>query len=76
MKQLTVQELYNLLTVAMVEGHGDKLVVVSDDVEGNGYHGLFYGVTADTETVSQCIGFSNGISDSLEHRADKIVIIG
>jgi hypothetical protein len=49
MKQLTVTELRKLLQKAEREGLGDRLVITSNDVEENGYHGLWYGVTQGEE---------------------------
>lgn len=43
MKQITVKELYKLCERAIKDGHGDKNIVVADDNEGNGYHGMFFG---------------------------------
>ena len=43
MKQVTVRDLYKYCESAIRNGHGDKNIVISDDNEGNGFHGLFYG---------------------------------
>ena len=45
MKQITVADLYEICKRRIKEGHGDKNIVISDDNEGNGYHGMFYGFT-------------------------------
>jgi len=45
MDQMTVKELFDLCKKEIKDGNGDKNIVISDDNEGNGYHGLFYGFT-------------------------------
>lgn len=45
MKQLTVKDLLKLCVAVVKSGNGDKNIVISDDNEGNGYHGLFCGFT-------------------------------
>lgn len=49
MQQLTVKKLLELCKQAVKNGLGDKKIVISDDNEGNGYHGMFYGFTILTE---------------------------
>lgn len=55
MNQITVKELLELCKQAVKEGHGAKHIVISDDNEGNGYHGLFYGFTPLTEGEDELI---------------------
>jgi hypothetical protein len=43
MVQITVKELLKLCEEEIKNGNGDKHIVISDDNEGNGYHGMFYG---------------------------------
>ena len=43
--QLTVKDLYKLCKEEIDNGNGNKKIVISDDNEGNGFHGLFYGFT-------------------------------
>ena len=52
MNQLTINELYELIKKEIKKGNGDKLVVISDDVEANGYHGLWYGFTSNNYFIS------------------------
>lgn len=40
-KQMTVEELFVLCGRELEKGNGKKNIVLSDDNEGNGYHGLF-----------------------------------
>lgn len=76
MGQITVKDLYRDLSMLMDQGRGDDYIVVSDDEEGNGYHGIFYGVTDDPKDVRECIEFSNGLLDCVTNDPKKIVIIG
>lgn len=57
--QMTVKELLNLCLDEIKNGNGDKHIVVADDNEGNGYHGLFYGFTTDVENFKDDIYDSN-----------------
>lgn len=72
MQQLTVKQLKVLCTQAIQRGHGDKLIVISDDNEGNGYHGLFYGFTLISKDDEQ---FYN-ISDSTITNRKEIIVLG
>lgn len=55
MNQITVKELLELCKQAVKEGHGAKHIVISDDNEGNGYHGMFFGFTPLTEDFDEVI---------------------
>jgi hypothetical protein len=50
-------------------GNGDKMIVVADDNEGNGYHGLFYQFT-------EADDFVDAIYDSQSTDPDKIIVLG
>lgn len=74
--QITVKELYEALGVLVRNGEGNKKVITADDNEGNGYHGIYYSVTAEPKDVKECINFSNGLYDSQEEDPNNLVIIG
>lgn len=76
MGQLTIKDLYINLREEVRKGNGDKFIVVADDNEGNGFHGLFFGITSETEDVKEAVEFSNGIYDSQENDLNKLVILG
>lgn len=77
MAQMTLKELYfQLLDEIHNKGNGDKVIVIADDNEGNAYHGMFYGITSDPETVKESIEASNGLYDSAVEDYNKIVILG
>lgn len=70
MDQITVNELLLLCKQAVREGHGEKNIVISDDNEGNGFHGLFSGFTLVDE------GFTDIIYDSKTTDAEHTIILG
>ena len=76
MEQITVKTLYGLIKQEMLKGNGNKLIVVADDTEGNGYHGMFFGFTSDVNEVKECIEFSNGVCESESKNPNEIVILG
>lgn len=41
MKQMQVKDLYECCKEQMDKGNGDKFIVVTDDNEMNGFHGIF-----------------------------------
>lgn len=74
MEQLTVKELKILCDKAIKEGHGNKHIVVADDNEGNGFHGMFYGFTPlDDSNYSM---FSNDIYDSNYNKKEDTIVLG
>ena len=45
MKPLTIRQLYNECRKQINAGNGDKVIMISQDDEGNGYHYLWYSFT-------------------------------
>lgn len=76
MDQVKVRELVAWLNELVKIGEGDKCVVISDDTEGNSYHGMFYAPTHKPSEVKELIDSSNGLYDSIETDYKNIVIIG
>lgn len=74
MKQLQLKDLYQLCLEQMKAGNGNKFLVLSNDNEGNAYHGMFYGITPITKAVSSM--YRNIIWDSKEMNTDNLLIIG
>ena len=70
MKQLTVNDLYKICEKRIKEGHGDKNIVISDDNEGNGYHGMFYGFTLVDKYTKDLI------CDSTTNSSNDTIILG
>ena len=46
---LTVKELKKLCEDQIKKGNGDKIIMISDDDEGNGYHYLWYSFASPDE---------------------------
>lgn len=74
MIQMTAKDLYDELHKVVKAGHGDKKVVIANDNEGNGYHGMFYGVLDDPEEIE--VSIEAGLNDSEETDPNNIVIVG
>lgn len=72
--QMTVKELAALCLQEVEKGNGDKKIVISDDNEGNGYHGLFYGFTAFEESEQEYLG--SMIYDTQEKDCKKTIMLG
>lgn len=71
-KQLKVQDLYKLCEQEIKKGNSQRLIVISDDNEGNGFHGLFYGFTEINEKEQEYYP----IYDSVETNHKKIIVLG
>ena len=77
MEQLTIKNLAIILAKELKKGNGDKVIVISDDNEGNGFHGLFYGITNLSELEPNDQEYYNDIiTDSCEHDVDNLVLLG
>jgi len=51
--QMTVERLYQECARLMRMGLGKKIVLVTDDDEGNGYHALWYDFTTDVNQIRE-----------------------
>lgn len=71
-KQLTVQDLYKFCELEIKKGNSKRLIVISDDNEGNGFHGLFYAFTEIDEKDKEYYP----IYDSVETDIKKIIVLG
>lgn len=70
--QITVEQLFYLCKEQMAQGNGKRKILISDDTEGNGFHGLFYGFTKIIEEDKEWCS----ISDTQEEDVNKILILG
>lgn len=77
-KNITVKELRDRLDKHVRAGHGDRQIVISDDNEGNGFHGLFYEITIINKTASKEDQeyYKNLIHDSCTDNLDDIAFLG
>ena len=55
-KPLTVKELYKRCKEEIDKGHGDHVIMLSDDDEGNGYHYCWYAFTPAEELATDSFG--------------------
>lgn len=69
-KQMTISRLFELCKKEIAKGNGDKNIVISDDNEGNGYHGMFFGFTPVDEN------FMEDIYDSHTNSPSDTIILG
>lgn len=51
---MTVKELLKECKLQIEEGNGDKVIWISKDDEGNGYHELFYSFDTDVKDLDWC----------------------
>ena len=72
MNQISVRELLQMCQEEVAKGNGNRLIVISDDNEGNGYHGLFYKFKVIDEDDKEYYG----IYDSVETDIDKVIVLG
>lgn len=78
MKPLTIKELAVECAKQIGKGNGDKVIMISDDDEGNGYHYLWYSFTTvkDYENeVKEYGGTFYWASDDVTSK-DNTVILG
>ena len=72
MGQFTVKQLRDFCDAYIKCGYGDRMIVISDDNEGNGFHGMFYGFTIVDDEEKDAYPISDSNSDDIE----KIIILG
>ena len=70
--QLTVKQLLKFCQGAVSQGLGDKYIVISDDNEGNGFHGMFFGFSLPEEIPD----LEDLVRDSQEEDINNIVVLG
>ena len=74
MEQIKLKTLYEECKKLVEAGHGEKVLVLSDDNEGNGYHGMFYTLTVLTPDNKK--DFAGLVSDNQEPNLENIIILG
>ena len=62
----TVKQLLELCKEQIAKGNGDKIIVLSNDDEGNGYHTMYYAFTEDVA--------GNDMWGEIENPQDKIIL--
>lgn len=53
-----------------------KKIIVADDEEGNGYHGMYYSPEADPDKVKDAINYSNGVYETDTEDPNELIILG
>ena len=74
MNQIKLKDLYAACKEQMEAGNGEKSLVLSDDNEGNGYHGMFFTLTVVNK--DNIDGFVGLISDNAEPNIHNIIVVG
>lgn len=72
MKQLTINELLKFCQQQVKKGNGNKKIVISDDNEGNDYHGLFYAFTKIAEYQKEYYQIYDSETDDI----NEIIVLG
>ncbi len=60
MKEFTVKDLQKVVEEEVKNGNGDKVIHLSSDNEGNGFHQMFFAFTPVTELYEQHYGLNSG----------------
>ena len=69
MKPITVKELYKLCEEEITKGNGNKVIMLSQDDEGNGYHYLWYSFCEAKDVITE-----NEISKDIASLDDTIIL--
>lgn len=80
MTEITIDVLYELCKEQRERGNGKKRILISEDDEGNGYHGLFFGFTPtknpDVETNFFEEGYINKPMQVNEENINDFILLG
>ena len=73
MKEITVEMLCDMCQDQVKKGNGKKVVLISIDDEGNGYHTLYYGFQTKKKDIrmSAALGMLHDNNDP-----EKVVLLG
>lgn len=73
---MTLKELKRQVDAAVKAGLGDKMILISNDDEGNGFHKVWYDLTTDEKLVEMnlTVSYDNAIGDG--ETAKDFVILG
>ena len=73
MNGMTVKVLAKYCLEQIRKGNGDKIVQISQDDEGNGYHTLYYQFTDDLDEIKECYEYGM-FHDNLD--TTNVVLLG
>jgi hypothetical protein len=75
MKPLTIKDLYEECKKQMAKGNADKVIMISDDDEGNGYHYLWYSFSNAKEIlINEYEDMSYMLSDNISKIEDTMIL--
>lgn len=75
MKALTIKDLYEECKKQMAKGNGNKVIMISNDDEGNGYHYLWYSFADAKEIlINEYENMSYMLSDNISKIEDTIIL--
>ena len=69
MKALTIKDLYEMCKEEVELGNGDKVVMISNDDEGNGYHYIWF-----TFSSVDDAGAEDCINENIASKEDTIIL--
>ena len=75
-KPLTIKQLYNECKKQIDAGNGDKVIMLSNDDEGNGYHYLWYSFCNAVDILDDAYGYMESDFDKNIAEMDDTVILG
>lgn len=73
MKPFKVKDLYQMVLHEIEKGNSDKVVMLSNDDEGNGYHYLWYAFTKGKDMQEEDT-FLMSINENIAKAEDTIIL--
>lgn len=73
MKPLTIKDLKKECDIQIKKGNGDKVIMISDDDEGNGYHYCWYSFTPAKDILDNDY-MCNPISEDIATMEDTVIL--
>lgn len=74
MAQVTLNELFHACAQMVKLGFGERKLIVPNDNEGNGYHGIYCLLTPITEDNKLAVDYM--LDDSEETNPMKLMVVG
>ena len=73
-KALTIKDLHSALETAIMNGYGDKKILLSSDDEGNSYHEMFFAMSMARDCISSDCQLPYGVT--MDEANNEYVILG
>lgn len=74
MKPITVKQLFKECANQIEKGNADKVIMISQDDEGNGYHYLWYSFSTPDEVLIE--GYNDYVIDGEVAKKEDTIILG